>query len=346
MSFASVQVPKEIQSHGTRSRYRDGCHCDECRRDNAERQAKLRIKLSYKEPPQHGASGYTNYSCRCPKCTRYGTALRGPRIDCKIEGCLNRAYRTGLCRGHYDRKRKSMGSFVIFKKIIPTGDFSGHELDVIGSVVDVECEVLSRHLDGLIVAFDWPVGWQDHMQLALGAQWRLPASDTELFNLPEHSLDVVVYRPFPPSRWTSSTECAMIRMMMSGLQALRPHGIFAIGINERDDQWFEQALGNFGLEIIKRIPTYRRRRTVEDGTLFVMRKSACSHMAFSPRVQAAALSSGDSILIDGKPLKVYPSVKAQTRRVEILDHEGNKRVLTFDDLIRFAYQSEALETIK
>lgn len=59
----SIRAP-----HGTRSRYRSGCSCDECRRANREYKRQLAQRGV---APNHGTnSGYNNYGCRCKACTR------------------------------------------------------------------------------------------------------------------------------------------------------------------------------------------------------------------------------------------------------------------------------------
>lgn len=71
-----------IPEHGTLSRYRSrkhGCHCEECRRANAEHQSLLKDG----EPPSHGTySGYINYACRCKACKEaHRAALRMRRAE-------------------------------------------------------------------------------------------------------------------------------------------------------------------------------------------------------------------------------------------------------------------------
>lgn len=60
----------------------------------------------------HGASGYTNYGCRCPVCreghraahVRY-QAERARRAPCRVEGCEGGLYARGLCKAHWERQR-------------------------------------------------------------------------------------------------------------------------------------------------------------------------------------------------------------------------------------------------
>ena len=54
--------------HGIRG-YRRGCKCRVCKKANTLEHNKL---LTKGEPPNHGLSGYQNYNCRCPVCTKAG----------------------------------------------------------------------------------------------------------------------------------------------------------------------------------------------------------------------------------------------------------------------------------
>ena len=60
------------QTHGTRTLYNLGCHCDECRRANRDGARSLKGKT----PPTHGNSGYVNYQCRCRVCKRANSAAQ------------------------------------------------------------------------------------------------------------------------------------------------------------------------------------------------------------------------------------------------------------------------------
>lgn len=65
-----LRLRRENRPHG-RTRYNEGCRCEECKRANREshRQAQvLRLERPFKEVP-HGINGYRNYGCRCPVCT-------------------------------------------------------------------------------------------------------------------------------------------------------------------------------------------------------------------------------------------------------------------------------------
>lgn len=99
LKFAERERPSRsvLAPHGTAQRYRQGCHCDECRAANTEYNRELRN--GYGDPPTHSESGYRNYGCRCKVCTeahsvaqreyrarrrrqrpRRGTAAAGRRI--------------------------------------------------------------------------------------------------------------------------------------------------------------------------------------------------------------------------------------------------------------------------
>lgn len=58
-----------MADHGTRTAYvHDQCRCDPCRKANAKYAQELRSRLYGTEPPDHNASSYTNYGCRCKIC--------------------------------------------------------------------------------------------------------------------------------------------------------------------------------------------------------------------------------------------------------------------------------------
>lgn len=61
----------EPTSHGPTG-YEQGCRCEDCRQGNADRhrrKRKRRVRRTPFELIPHGADGYTNYECRCEKCT-------------------------------------------------------------------------------------------------------------------------------------------------------------------------------------------------------------------------------------------------------------------------------------
>lgn len=67
--FATRPRPSRrvLAPHGTPTRYRQECRCDECRAANTKYNRELRRKG---EAPTHGTdSGYRNYGCRCVPCT-------------------------------------------------------------------------------------------------------------------------------------------------------------------------------------------------------------------------------------------------------------------------------------
>jgi hypothetical protein len=64
-----------IRTHPSVSAYKKGCRCDDCRRINRERNARIRAAL-YARPRDevpHGWGGYTNWGCRCGTCTQANT---------------------------------------------------------------------------------------------------------------------------------------------------------------------------------------------------------------------------------------------------------------------------------
>ena len=64
-----------MSEHGTSSRYKDGCHCAECRAAQAAYQRKAVARNAALLPVRfarltHGTtSTYTNHKCRCLPCT-------------------------------------------------------------------------------------------------------------------------------------------------------------------------------------------------------------------------------------------------------------------------------------
>lgn len=68
----NIEIPKkklQKETHGNRSRYRNGCRCEECRKSNREYMATLKNSPT----PSHGYSGYKNYGCRCDVCKAAGS---------------------------------------------------------------------------------------------------------------------------------------------------------------------------------------------------------------------------------------------------------------------------------
>lgn len=57
--------------HGTRSGYRKGCRCQDCRSANSFTQYAQALKRASGDRLEvpHGLGGYTNYKCRCPTCS-------------------------------------------------------------------------------------------------------------------------------------------------------------------------------------------------------------------------------------------------------------------------------------
>lgn len=70
-----------VTPHGTETKYRRGCRCDECRAGNAVRrrkEAERRASWSIAIPSHvHGTTnGYSNYDCRCDQCRAASTEAK------------------------------------------------------------------------------------------------------------------------------------------------------------------------------------------------------------------------------------------------------------------------------
>lgn len=67
--------PQRIAEHGTGSKYKSGCRCDECTKANSRGSAKFRASHRDLPPDQipHGLNGYRNYGCRCQVCRTANT---------------------------------------------------------------------------------------------------------------------------------------------------------------------------------------------------------------------------------------------------------------------------------
>lgn len=61
-------------THGTRSRYRKGCRCEECTVANREYMRRFRARAQLRPDDwAHGlASTYSNFGCRCDACREAG----------------------------------------------------------------------------------------------------------------------------------------------------------------------------------------------------------------------------------------------------------------------------------
>lgn len=63
-----------MNNHGSYSRYKQGCRCDDCRNANCIRQAEANHRrhqrlIAGEVFPPHGCwSTYCNYGCRCEQC--------------------------------------------------------------------------------------------------------------------------------------------------------------------------------------------------------------------------------------------------------------------------------------
>jgi len=64
-----------------------------------------------REVPEHGASGYSNYGCRCDICTKAWTdpcfkLQVNQTRECELDFCDEKLYAKGLCKAHYERQRR------------------------------------------------------------------------------------------------------------------------------------------------------------------------------------------------------------------------------------------------
>jgi hypothetical protein len=67
-----------MAQHGTPSRYNAGCSCDTCLKGHRERMTAIRARLHATplppDDPRHGKpSTYSNWGCRCTRCTAANT---------------------------------------------------------------------------------------------------------------------------------------------------------------------------------------------------------------------------------------------------------------------------------
>lgn len=62
----------------------------------------------------HGASGYSNYHCRCAVCKRgwaewmYGFTRSILQPYCAVPECNDPQYAKGVCKAHYERRRRGV----------------------------------------------------------------------------------------------------------------------------------------------------------------------------------------------------------------------------------------------
>lgn len=74
---------KPPAEHGTTTRYRSGCRCEDCRRENRRKAIARRAR----GPKVHGSSSsYFNYGCRCQECSEAGRRYRRERKRASREG--------------------------------------------------------------------------------------------------------------------------------------------------------------------------------------------------------------------------------------------------------------------
>jgi 5-methylcytosine-specific restriction endonuclease McrA len=96
----------EVQ-HGRRVTYLCGCRCDDCRLVNAaynmQRKAKLRAKVA--SVPHGTVDGYSNYRCRCHRCT---AAKRDDTRDYYIRNQLRFLDAANKRRDLKDRDRREV----------------------------------------------------------------------------------------------------------------------------------------------------------------------------------------------------------------------------------------------
>lgn len=90
-------LPPDDPRHGKVEGYRKNCKCEPCKaawreKCNRERQARFAMKLD-PEDPRHGTPNfYSNYGCRCRKCTD-AQNLADPRISHESRGSRPKARR-------------------------------------------------------------------------------------------------------------------------------------------------------------------------------------------------------------------------------------------------------------
>ena len=94
-----------MRRHGTPSHYQHGCRCDLCTKAQRERMAEYRVTYAgtlAADDPRHGTrNAYSNYACRCRRCTTaHNDACRPARLRRALAGLRPADPRHGTVNGY------------------------------------------------------------------------------------------------------------------------------------------------------------------------------------------------------------------------------------------------------